>query len=126
MKYLPLFAGIALLWAAPAYAMDAETFYVKAVALKKKGMAAVFSKELKPMARVFQTAAESVKAENEQARAKGVPLFCPPKKYRLTAEQFIAEFSRIPQEQRRAQTVRDAWREIVIRRFPCQAFTVKT
>lgn len=119
MKYLPLFAGGALLLTPPAYAMDAETFYVKAVALKKKGMAAVFSKELKPMARIFEAAADSVKAENERARAGGAPLFCPPKKYRLTAEQFIAEFSRIPRERRRAQTVRDAWREIVIRRFPC-------
>lgn len=119
MKYLPLFAGGALLLAAPAYAMDAETFYVKAVALKKKGMAAMFSKELRPMARIFEAAAESVKAENEQAREAGTPLFCAPKKYRLTAEQFVGEFSRIPQERRRTQTVRDAWREIVIRRFPC-------
>lgn len=119
MKYLPLLAGSALLLASPAQAMDAETFYVTAVSLKKKGMAAVFSKELKPMARIFEAAAESVKAENEQARAAGNPLFCAPKKYRLTADQFIGEFSRIPKERRRAQTVRDAWREIVIRRFPC-------
>lgn len=119
MKYLPLFAGGALLLAAPAGAMDAETFYVKAVALKKKGMSAVFSKDLKPMVRIFEAAADSVKAENEQARANGAPLFCAPKKYRLTAEQFISEFSRIPKERRRIQTVRDAWREIVIRRFPC-------
>jgi len=106
--------------AAPASAMDAETFYVQAVALKNKGMAAVFSRELKPMVRIFEAAADSVKAENEQARTAGAPLFCPPKKYRLTAEQFIGEFSRIPKERRRTQTVRDAWREIVMRRFPCQ------
>lgn len=120
MKCKILIAGGALLLCAvPAYAMDAETFYVKAVALKKKGMAAMFSKDLKPMARLFETAADSVKAENEKARALGKPLFCAPKKYRLTADQFIAEFSRIPQERRRTQTVREAWREIVIRRFPC-------
>jgi hypothetical protein len=99
--------------------MDAETFYVKAVALKKKGMAMMFSKYLRPMAKHFDTAADSVKAENERATAEGAPLFCAPKKYRLTAEQFISEFARIPQERRRKQTVRDAWREIVIRRFPC-------
>ena len=115
-----LFAGGALsLCAVPAHAMDAETFYVKAVALKKKGMGAMFSRDLKPMARLFETAADSVKAENERARANGAPLFCAPKKYRLTADQFIHEFSRIPQERRRQQSVRDAWREIVIRRFPC-------
>ncbi len=111
--------SILLLCAVPAHAMDAETFYVKAVALKKKGMGMMFSKDLRPMARQFEAAADSVKAENEQARAVGNPLYCAPKKYRLTADQFIAEFGRIPQERRRKQTVRDAWREIVIRRFPC-------
>lgn len=120
MKYRTLIAGGVLsLCAFPAHAMDAETFYVKAVALKKKGMGAMFSKDLKPMARLFETAADSVKAENEKAKIEGTPLFCAPKKYRLTADQFISEFGRIPQERRRKQTVRDAWREIVIRRFPC-------
>jgi hypothetical protein len=120
MKYTLLIAsGALVLCAVPARAMDAETFFVKALALKKKGMSAMFSKDLKPMVRVFEAAADSVKAENERARAAGNPLFCAPKKYRLTADQFIAEFSRIPQERRRTQTVREAWREIVIRRFPC-------
>jgi hypothetical protein len=119
MKYALLVASGALLSAVPATAMDAETFFVKAVALKKRGMGAMFAKDLKPMIRVFETAADSVKAENEAARAAGSPLFCAPKKYRLTADQFIGEFSRIPKERRRMQSVRDAWREIVIRRFPC-------
>lgn len=120
MKMKKLAAGsLLLLCANPVNAMDAETFYVKAVALKKKGMGMMFSKDLRPLARHFEEAADSVKAENEQARETGKPLFCAPKKYRLTADQFIAEFARIPQERRRRLTVRNAWREIVIRRFPC-------
>jgi hypothetical protein len=119
MKYAVLVVMGAVLCAFPANAMDAETFFVKAVALRKKGMGAVFAKDLKPMIRVFEEAAKSVKAENEAARAAGAPLFCAPKKYRLNAEQFIEEFSQIPKERRQAQSVRDAWREIVIRRFPC-------
>lgn len=119
MKYALLFASGALPCAVPVTAMDAETFFVKAVALKKKGMGAVFAHDLKPMIRIFEAAANSVKAENEAARATGSPLFCAPKKYRLTADQFIGEFGRIPKERRQIQSVRDAWREIVIRRFPC-------
>lgn len=120
MKVRLLFAGGVLsLCAVPAHAMDAETFYVKAAALKKKGMAAAFSKDLKPMMTLFKSAADAVKAENVKAKSVGKPLFCPPAKYRLTAEQFVTEFSRIPQERRRNQTVRAAWREIVMRRFPC-------
>ena len=42
MKFAVLIASGALLCAVPAQAMDAETFYVKALALKKKGMGAVF------------------------------------------------------------------------------------
>jgi hypothetical protein len=120
MKLKLLLASSALLLCAvSAQAMDADTFYVKAVALQQKGMKAVFSKDLKPMVRIFKNAADSVKAENEVARAAGNPLLCAPKKYRLTADQFLSEFGKIPQERRRAQTVREAWREIVIRRFPC-------
>ena len=112
-------SGALLLCSTAAQAMDAESFYVKALALKKKGMKAMFSSDLKPMINVFQNAADSVKAENEKARASGKALFCAPKKYRLTADQFLTEFGNIPQERRRTQTVREAWREIVIRRFPC-------
>lgn len=39
MKFALLLATGLLLGAIPANAMDAETFFVKAVALKKKGMA---------------------------------------------------------------------------------------
>ena len=116
---LLLAGGVLLLCPSVVYAMDAETFFVKAVALKKKGIKAMFSGDLKPMISIFDKAADSVKAENEKAREAGQPLFCAPKKYRLTADQFISEFSKIPQERRRTQTVRAAWREIVIRRFPC-------
>lgn len=116
---LLLASGALALFATSAQAMDAETFYVKAVALKKRGMGAVFSRDMKPMMTVFKAAADSVKAENERARAGGNALFCAPVKYRLTADQFLSEFGKIPQTRRKAQTVRDAWREIVIRRFPC-------
>ena len=116
---LLLASSTLLLCSTAGQAMDAESFYLKAVALKKKGMKAMFSSDLKPMINVFKSAADSVKAENEKARSAGKALFCAPKKYRLTADQFLNEFGNIPQERRRIQTVRDAWREIVIRRFPC-------
>ena len=54
MKLMLIFASGALLFCATSvHAMDAETFYVKAVALKKKGMGAMFSKDLKPMVKLF-------------------------------------------------------------------------
>ena len=83
MKFALLLATGVLLTSIPANAMGAETFFIKAVALKKKCMDAVFAKDLKPMMRVFEAAAKAVKAENDVARTIGAPLFCAPKKYRI-------------------------------------------
>ena len=81
----------------------------------------MFSKDLKPMVPLFEKRRRFGKGrESERRKSDGhAVILSRPKKYRLTADQFIAEFCRIPQERRRTQTVREAWREIVIRRFPC-------
>jgi len=119
MKFALLLATGVLLTAIPANAMDAETFFIKAVALKKKGMGAVFAKDLKPMMRVFEAAAKASRLRMMSPEQSAPLYYASPKKYRLTADQFISEFSRIRKERRQIQSVRDAWREIVIRRFPC-------
>jgi hypothetical protein len=111
--------ALALAVAGPAFAMDAETFYAKGVVLKKKGVGALFSSDLKLLQKEMQTAGASVKAENQKAKASGKPLYCPPKQATMDAEQALAEFGKIPQERRKAMTVRQAWRDILIRKFPC-------
>jgi hypothetical protein len=37
----------------------------------------------------------------------------------MNAEQALTEFGKIPQQRRKAMTVRQAWRDILIRKFPC-------
>jgi hypothetical protein len=100
-------------------AMDAETFYAKGVALKKQGMGALFSSDLSVLQKEMKAAGVSVKAENAKAKAAGKPLYCPPAQTKMDAEQALGEFGKIPQERRKALTVRQAWREILIRKFPC-------
>jgi hypothetical protein len=101
-------------------AMTSETFYQKSVALQKKGMAAMFSSDVKVITTEFQAAAKAVKAENEAAKAAGKPIYCPPAKpQKMSAEQLIAEFGKIPQSRRQQLSVRQAWREIAIRKYPC-------
>lgn len=112
-------AALALISAGPAFAMDAETFYAKGVALKKKGVGALFSADIKLLQKEMQTASASVKAENGKAKASGKPLYCPPPQSKMNAEQALAEFGKIPQDRRKAMTVRQAWRDILIRKFPC-------
>jgi hypothetical protein len=111
--------ALALVGAGPAFAMDAETFYVKGVALKKKGVGALFSSDIKLLQNEMQSAGASVKAENAKAKASGKPLYCPPAQSKMNAEQALAEFGKIPQDRRKAMTVRQAWRDILIRKFPC-------
>ncbi len=116
-KYL---IAIALLGtAAAAAAMDAETFYQKGRALEKKGMAAMFSSELKPVMNEMKAASKSVKAENEKAKAAGKALYCPPTKSRMSGKQVLNEFATIPQSHRKEVSVRQAWKEIMIKKYPC-------
>jgi hypothetical protein len=113
----PLVAGgIMAVAAMPAAAMDADTFYHKGLALKKRGMGAMFSKDLKPMIAVFREAAKSVKSENKRADE---PFYCGEGKPNLSPDQLLTEFAAIPQARRKAMTVRAAWREIAIKRYPC-------
>ncbi len=120
MKYKAILA-IALLGlgATALQAMNADTFYTKGVALKKKGVGAMFSKDIKPMKKAMEDAVATVKAENTKAKAAGTPLYCPPAKPKMSGEQVLAEFGKIPQSRRAGLTVRQAWREIMIRKYPC-------
>jgi hypothetical protein len=119
MKYW-VATAVFLLGTSAAYAMDADTFYAKGLALQKKGMAAMFSSDLKVVMSEFKAAAGAVKAENDAAKAKGAPIYCaPPKPQKMSPDQLLAEFGSIPQTRRKAVTVRSAWREIVMRKYPC-------
>ena len=99
--------------------MDAHTFYVKGSALNRQGASALLSPEFPTLKAEMESAIKQVGAENDRAKTRGKPLYCAPAKPDMTADQLLAEFRRIPQERRRKITVRQAWREIAIRRFPC-------
>ncbi|MGL5837984.1 MAG: hypothetical protein ACRCY3_05715 [Sphingorhabdus sp.] len=118
-KIYLIFAAAILGMSYPTHAMDADTFYTKGVALKKKGGAALFSSDLKLLQNEMKAASVSVKAENAKAKAAGKPLYCPPANAKMGSEQALDEFGKIPQSRRKALTTKQAWREILIRKFPC-------
>ncbi len=103
----------------PAYAMDADTFYNKALALQKKGVTAMLSSDLKPVMAEMKSAGQSVKAENDKAKIAGNPMYCVPKNAKFTSEDALRAFGSIPAARRKTLTVRQAWRETLIKRFPC-------
>lgn len=111
-------AGLLLISGA-AMAMDAHSFYTRATALKGYGAAAVVMPEFKKLKAEAEAADKAVRAENAREKAKGKALFCAPAKIDMTPDQLLAELRRIPVERRKAMTVRAAWREIAIRKYPC-------
>lgn len=117
IRYL---AALPLLFVAgAASAMTAHSFYVRGTALKNQGVAALLTSEYRILRAEAEAANTSVKAENERAKANGRALFCAPAKVEINADQLLAEFRKIPETRRRAISVRQAWREIAIRKYPC-------
>ena len=126
MRLLFLAAAAALLSSTPAYAapddVNAESFYVAASDLMGKGMRAMFDARTRPTMAQLQAAASAVKAENTAATAKSAPLYCVPpaaRKKGMGAEDIVARIGRLPQAQRRSSTLRQAWRAVLIRDYPC-------
>jgi hypothetical protein len=119
MRAKLLLAFVLLSTAISANAMSAQTFYAKALVLQRQGYTAIFSSDYHALKAEIEVAAKSVKAENDAAKAKGKALYCPPAKVKIDADKVIREFGAIPVSRRKQITVRAAWREIAIRKYPC-------
>ena len=124
MRLTHLAALAALAFAAPAFAapgdVNAQAFYAKALALKKKGAMALFSGDVKPMKAQMMDAGTRVRAENLAAKQRGAPLYCPPAKVKADVNFVLDGLAGIPQSRRQQLTLTQAWREILITKFPCR------
>lgn len=100
--------------------VNAQAFYAKALAMKKKGPMALFSGELKPMKAQLMDAGTRVRAENQAAKQRGAPLYCPPAQVKADVNFVRDGLAGIPQSRRQQSTLTQAWREILIARFPCR------
>ena len=124
MRLTHLAALAALAFAGPAFAapgdVNAQAFYAKALALKKKGPMALFSGDIKPMKTQMMDAGTRVRAENQAAKARGAPLYCPPAKVKADVSFVLDGLGAIPESRRKQLTLTQAWREILIAKFPCR------
>lgn len=123
---LIILAAAALAWSSSATAapsdVNAQAFYVDAIALQSKGMAAVFDKRTRPMMAQMKDAGARSRAANLAAGAAGRPLYCVPETTRkkgMGARQVITLLGRLPESERRALTLYDAWKRALIREYPC-------
>lgn len=123
MRLTGLVACAVLIVPMPAYAapgdVNAHAFYSKAMALKAKGAMALFSGDVKPMKAQMQDAGARVRAENIAAKNRGNPLYCPTKGAKGGVQFVLDGLGKIPENRRRQQTLVQAWREVLVTRFPC-------
>ena len=102
-------------------AMNVAEFLQKADRLEKKGMAAMFSGDMRILKREIQTASQALRAERlaaERAGRRGA--YCPPAKASLNTRELLAHFRAVPQQQRAGTQVRDALRSFLARKYPCR------
>ncbi|PSJ43382.1 hypothetical protein [Allosphingosinicella deserti] len=114
----------ALLAAAPvtsANAMNVADFLLKADALEKKGMMALFSSDYKLLKGEVETASKQLRSERLAAQKAGrKPAYCPPAKGGgLTPNEMLAQLRTIPAAQRSRVELKDGLKAVLSRKFPC-------
>lgn len=113
---------LALLLAATpvaASAMSVSEFLAKVEALKKMGMKAMFSKDVKLLRAEIKQADTTLRAEQTQALQAGrKPDVCMPKKLKSNAREFMAHFEAIPPAQR-GISVKAGYATFIKKKNPC-------
>ena len=109
--------------AAHAQSMNAELFYKRAMALKAKGpIAALVSRDLKPLVAEARAAGLKARANRVAASAKGLkPRYCPPNgSKRLGHDEFLDGMGRIPSVERVKIDMLEAMNRVMAMKFPCR------
>lgn len=119
-----LFVACAALLAGPAMAqqMNAETFHKRAVALKKKGPMALFSRsEIKALMGEVQAAGKAANADRQAALKAGRKArYCPPSEsLKMNSDEYMKRLADIPQAERRRIDMTEATTRIFAARHPC-------
>ena len=117
-----LFLVLALAPAGALHAMDVATFLAKADALQRQGMLAMFSSDIGLLKAEIQDDGKALRAEQAAAQRAGRrPAFCMPAKAEVNSNELIAHLRTIPVAERARTQVRDAFRTLVVRKYPCPA-----
>lgn len=120
--------GIALALAtvaAPACAqtMNAEQFYQRATALKKKGAMAIFSRgEIKALMAEGQAAGKAAREQRMAAAKAGKPQrYCPPEgPQAMNSDEFMSRLAAIPQAERTRIDMTEATNRLLAVKYPCK------
>ena len=110
--------------AASAQMMNAQSFYQRATALEKKGIAAIFSGgEIKALMAEGQAAGANAKKQRQATLAAGgKPRFCPPSgPVKIDSDEFMKRLGAIPAADRSRIDMTEATTRILAAKYPCAA-----
>ncbi len=122
MKRLSMALMLAALpTAALAQTMSAETFHLRAQALKKKGAMAIFSRgEIKALTSEAQAAAKKAREQRlATLSAGGKPRSCPPEGSKMGSDEFMERLAAIPRSERARIDMTEATVRILATKYPC-------
>lgn len=109
--------------AAVAQSMNAQTFYKRATALKKKGPLAIFSGgEIKALMNEGQASGKAAGAAYDADKKAGRPTrFCPPPgKRQMGSDEYMQRLAAIPAAERARIDMTEATTRILIAKYPCR------
>lgn len=108
--------------AASAQSMSAEAFFQKAKALQRKGMMAMFSRNVKLLVKEATAEGETARAQWLAAlKTGGKPRYCPPAgSQRMRSDEFMERLGALPRAERLLIDMTDAMIRIQIIKFPCR------
>ena len=107
--------------AAPASAMSVADFMAKVNALKAKGPMALFSSDIGVLKAEGMAAGQSIRNDQEAALAAGrPPVTCVPKGSKVSSNELLAYFGKIPPAQQRSMSVKQGMLGLLRQKWPCR------
>jgi hypothetical protein len=120
MKLIRIAAAVGIAVPATATAMPVDAFLARADALQAKGVAAMFSGDVKLLTDSIQADAAALRAEREAAKtAHRKPAYCPPGPIKMGSKEIFEAMRAVPVADRPHTDSRDVLRAHLARRFPC-------
>jgi hypothetical protein len=118
-RWVGLFLAAAPLAPANAQTMPVSEFLARAEALQSKGIAALFSSDIKLLRAQVVNFGKIVRAEEAATRKAGRrPDICMPKKAAVQSDELMAYLKTIPASQRGA-SIQQAFRGLMKKKYPC-------
>lgn len=103
--------------------MNADSFYQRAIALKKKGAMAMFSAgEVRALMKEVKAAGTLVKQTRIAAeKAGGKGRYCPPKgSKRMGSDEYLKVLGAMPVAERKSIDLAEATTRMMEKKFPCR------